>query len=153
MTNIIITLLLIISFSDHSNDLGYKKNEDPTSQITKASDVAKKEKKLILLIAGGDWCRWCHVLNQYLSNNKSIYDNINETFVVAKIYVGEANMNEEFFSRLPKATGYPHFWVVSSGLKVLDSQNTGVLEKGREGYDNEKFNAFVSHWKKYNKEH
>ena len=146
MKNIIVTLLFLVSFNVIANDLGYKKNANPNNQVTDAAATAKKEGKLILLIAGGEWCRWCHVLDKYLSKNESINKKLKETFVVTKIYLGEENMNVKFFSKLPQANGYPYFWIMSPDQEVVGTQDTGSLEKGRYGYDNNKFKKFIGDW-------
>jgi hypothetical protein len=72
---------------------------------------------------------------------------LHEVFVVQKVYVGDENMNKEFFGRLPKAAGAPHFWVLSSTGEILASQNTLPLEDGAKSYDPAKFTAFVEQWR------
>jgi hypothetical protein len=56
-------------------------------------------------------------------------------------------MNADFFARLPKAAGAPHFWVLSSTGEVLASQDTLPLEDGEKSYDPGKFSAFIEQWR------
>lgn len=146
MMRYLMLLVLIVPFAVAAGGLGYDIDVDPFEQTSKAAERAAKEGKLVLLVAGGDWCRWCHVLNRYLGQNKKIYNKLKKTFVITKIYIGEDNMNEEFFAQLPEATGYPHFWVLSSDMKVLGEQDTGALEQGDDGYSSERFQQFINSW-------
>lgn len=61
--------------------------------------------------------------------------------------VGEDNKNEAFFATLPKAAGYPHFWILSGRGEVLRSQRTVVLADGRKSYDRAAFARFIDEWR------
>jgi hypothetical protein len=100
-----------------------------------------------LVIAGGDWCIWCHWLDAYLVANVDVNDALKETFIVMKIYFGERGRNEQFFATLPRAIGYPHFWVLDAEGKLLVSQNTVAFEDGGESYNKGNFMAFIEKWK------
>lgn len=130
-----------------SGDLGYDPQVDPFEQYHAAIATAKADDKLVLVIAGGDWCRWCHVLNRFVSRNADVQQGMDDTFVVVKVYVGDENYNEDFFSQLPEARGAPHFWIISPDRNVLSSQSTGAFEKGGNGYDKREFLEFIDHWK------
>jgi Thioredoxin-like len=126
--------------------LGYDPQADPYEQYQAAIAEARAHHKLVLVIAGGDWCRWCHVLNRFVTRNSDVATALKDTFVVVKVYVGDENFNEFFFSQLPPARGAPHFWVISPERKVLASQSTGAFEHGRNGYDKQEFLQFVGRW-------
>lgn len=127
--------------------LGYDPKADPFDQYHNAIVQAGAEHKLVLLVAGGDWCRWCHALNRFVTRNADVEAGLHETFVVVKVYVGDENYNEFFFSQLPEARGAPYFWVISPDRRVLSSQSTAEFELGRNGYDKRGFMAFIAHWK------
>ena len=129
-------------------DLGYDPKADPFEQYQQAIATAEASNKLVLIIAGGDWCRWCHVLNRFVEKNADVERSLSDTFVVMKVYVGPGNYNEMFFSQLPQAYGAPHFWIVSPEREVLASQSTAKLEKGKSTYDKASFLAFIDHWRK-----
>lgn len=141
-------LLLCCSVFAQAADLGYDRDADPFEQYRQAIEEATDQEKLVLIVAGGDWCRWCHVLNRFISNNEDIEAKLNETFVVMKVYVGPGNFNELFFSQLPEAYGAPHFWIVSPEREVLASQSTAKLERGKNTYDKASFLAFIDQWKR-----
>jgi Thioredoxin-like len=141
-----LTLLLLASIST-AGDLGYDVEADPFDQYQQAIEQAGATNKLVLIVAGGDWCRWCHVLNRFIASNEDVETRMNDTFVVMKVYVGPGNFNELFFSQLPEAYGAPHFWIVSPQREVLASQSTAKLERGKSSYDKESFLAFIEQWK------
>jgi hypothetical protein len=130
--------------------LGYDPGADPFAQYHAAIEQAKAEHKLVLVIAGGDWCHWCHALNRFVTTNSDVDTALHDTFVVMKVYVGDENYNEFFFSQLPEARGAPHFWIISPDRNVLASQSTGSFERGKRGYDKQEFLQFVNDWKSRN---
>jgi thioredoxin-related protein len=129
------------------NDIGYDPRANAFEQLDAAVATAAAEDKLVLLVSGGDWCSWCHYLAAFLEREHALDAALHEVFVVQKVYVGDENMNKEFFGRLPKAAGAPHFWVLSSTGEVLASQNTLPLEDGAKSYDPAKVTAFVEQWR------
>jgi hypothetical protein len=128
-------------------DIGYDARADAFEQLASAVATAKAEDKLVLLISGGDWCSWCHYLAAFLAREPALDAALHDVFVVQKIYVGDDNMNREFFARLPEAAGAPHFWVLSSAGELLASQNTLPLEDGDKSYDTAKFQSFIDEWR------
>ena len=116
-------------------DIGYDSRANAFEQLDSAVAAAAAEDKLVLLISGGDWCIWCHYLAAFLEREAAIDAALHDVFVVQKVYVGDENMNKDFFARLPKAAGAPHFWVLSSGGELLASQDTLPLEDGDKSYD------------------
>ncbi len=140
--------LILASVSGYAqNNLGYDPQADPFQQLQDAQATAADDGKLILVIAGGEWCIWCHWLDAYLAANVDISEALKETFVVLKIFFGGMGYNEEFFATMPRATGYPHFWVLNSEGTLLVSQNTVPLEDGDKSYDKRNFMAFIDEWR------
>jgi thioredoxin-related protein len=129
-----------------TKDIGYDAKADASAVRSAAVTQAAAEDKLVLLISGGDWCIWCHYLAAFLERETELDTALHDVFVVAKVYVGEENMNKEFFATLPKAAGAPHFWILSAKGEVLASQDTLPLEDGAKSYDPAKFRAFIDRW-------
>jgi hypothetical protein len=130
-----------------NKDIGYDPRADAFAELDSAVAAAKAEDKLVLLISGGDWCIWCHYLAEFLERQTALDEALHAVFVVQKVYVGEDNMNKEFFARLPKAAGAPHFWVLSSSGELLASQDTLPFEDGNKSYDAGKLMGFVEQWR------
>lgn len=139
---------LFFAANSFAADLGYDPKADPFEQYHDAIAQAEKENKLVLVIAGGDWCRWCYALDRFVTRNGDVKAGLKDAFVVMKVYVGDENFNEFFFSQLPAAKGAPHFWIVAPDRNVLASQSTAPFEKGKSGYDKQEFLQFIDHWKK-----
>jgi len=130
-------------------DIGYDPRADAFEQRASAVAKAAAEDKLLLLISGGDWCIWCHYLAEFLEREQTLDAALHDVFVVQKVYVGDQNMNKEFFATLPKAAGAPHFWVLSGKGELLASQDTLPLEDGNKSYDPAKFLAFIDRWRSH----
>ena len=122
---------------------GYNPKANPDADLTRALVDAKTSNKKVLIIAGGDWCVWCHYLESFVKKNKDVDDALHGAFVTVKVYMGDENKNTAFFSKLPKAAGYPHFWVIESDGKLKKSMNTGLLEDGKKSYDKAGFLKFI----------
>jgi thioredoxin-related protein len=129
-------------------DIGYDPKANPFDALSSAEARAHAEDKLVLLVSGGDWCIWCHYLYEFLDQNDDVDGALHDVFVVAKVYVGDENRNEEFFAKLPKADGAPHFWVLSNTGELLKSQPTVVLEDGKKSYNKAAFMKFIDEWRR-----
>jgi hypothetical protein len=127
--------------------LGYDPDADPFQLLREAEAEAAREDKLVLVIAGGDWCIWCHYLDRFLKANPDIDYALKQTFAVVKVYFEEEGDNQDFFAAMPEAVGYPHFWVRSADGDVLASENTLPLENGDKSYDGDAVTAFIERWR------
>src|SRR5262245_52133798 len=136
-----------VATAQPKKDIGYDPRANAFEQLDAAVAKAAADDKLLLLISGGDWCKWCHYLAAFLERETPLDAALHEVFVVQKVYVGAENMNKEFFARLPAAAGAPHFWVLSQKGELLASQDTLPLEDGDKSYDPTKFAAFVERWR------
>ena len=139
-------LISIASTGVAQSDIGYDPDADPSALLHAAEGQAAADGKFVLVVAGGDWCIWCHYLHAFLDDNADIDRALEDTFVVVKAYYGDNADNSAFFAKLPKAAGYPHFWVLDSDGEVLVSQNTLPLEDGDKSYDREHFLDFIDRW-------
>ena len=122
---------------------GYDPLANPNIALERALIDAKANNKKVLVIAGGDWCRWCLILNSFLTQNPDVKAELDGSFVTIKVYFGQDNSNAQFFSKLPQAKGYPHFWVISKDGRPTHSVNTGSLENGKDSYDKNEFLHFI----------
>lgn len=123
----------------------YDPARDPFADLETAVAQAQSENKHSLLIVGGDWCSWCHILEAYIDNHPNVYTALAQNFVVLKINFSEENLNEAFLGQYPEAGGYPHFYVLDATGEFLHSQDTVKLEAG-DSYNEEKFIDFLLAW-------
>lgn len=142
-----VALLAPAALCRAAGELGYDPSADPFAQVMAARAEAAAADKLVLVVAGGDWCVWCHYLDAFLHGHSAIEAAFDSTFVVVKAYIGDEADNAEFFATLPEAAGYPHFWVLDTDGRVLASQNTLPLEDGDKSYDPARFLAFIDRWR------
>ena len=123
----------------------YDPKRDAARDIDDAVAEAKRTNRRILLEVGGEWCSWCHILDEYFDAHPDLTALRDKNFVTVKINFSEENPNKEVLSRYGPINGYPHIFVLDSDGKFLHSQGTGVLESGR-SYDLEKMNNFLAEW-------
>ena len=124
----------------------YDPARDPFADGRAAIELAKKTQRRILIEVGGNWCKWCHVLDKFIKNDAEIEQALYQTFVVLKVNVSDENSNEKFLAAFPKNLGYPHMYVADMDGKVLHSQDTAAFLVNLK-YSKVKFLAFLKRWK------
>lgn len=122
---------------------GYDEQRDPAQDQASATAKAQREGKKVLLLVGGEWCSWCQEMNHFLDREPTLASQFNQAFVVVKVNVSKQNKNESFLKGYPEYLGVPHFYVLDAKGKLLESVNTGLLEKGK-SYDEAKFGKFIA---------
>ena len=125
--------------------LQYDPKRDAAADIDAAVAEAKRSKRHVLVEVGGEWCGWCHRLEDYLKEKKKLNALLERNFVVVKVNYSPENENEEVLSRYPEVAGYPHFFVLDDQGKLLHSQDTAKLEKGK-SYHARRFKRFLTRW-------
>lgn len=120
---------------------------DADKEIHLAIAEAGSSHKKILLDVGGNWCKWCKMLDAFFESTPDVSRLLHDKYVVVKVNFSKENENKAVLSRYPKVAGYPHFFVLNSDGTLLCSKNTGELEKGQ-GYDAVKMKAFLTQWAK-----
>jgi len=119
----------------------------PSEDLKTAVKTATAENKRILLDVGGEWCIWCHRIDEFIETNEDVKSALTSAFVILKVNYSKENKNEEFLGKFPAIEGYPHFFVLENDGSLIVSQNTGDLEDGK-SYSKEKFLKFVAKYKK-----
>ena len=104
---------------------------DPAKDVTAAAVAAKAQGKRVLVDVGGEWCAWCHIMDDFIAANADVRAAIEANYVVVKVNWSRENKNEAFLSAYPKINGYPHLFVLDGDRKLVHSQETDVLEQGR----------------------
>lgn len=122
---------------------------DPARNAGQDIDAAVRESartgKRIMLEVGGEWCIWCHIMDDFFEKNPELLSLREKNFIMLKINYSEENKNEEVLSRYPAITGYPHIFVLDEAGKLLHSQDTAKLEEGK-SYNLDRFMAFLKEW-------
>lgn len=124
----------------------YDPARDASADLAAAVQRASAEHKNILMIVGGDWCVWCHYLEDYLQAQDDVRAAFAQSFVILKVHYSREHPNAAFLANYPPRTGYPDFFVLDASGALLAQQNTGELEEGR-SYNRERMLAFAQRWR------
>jgi thioredoxin-related protein len=124
---------------------GYDPKRDPSKDLEVAVEQAQKQHKRILLVVGGEWCGWCHTLDNYVKNNPDVQSAWAASYITIKVNWSPENRNETFLSRYPPIRGYPHIFVLEKDGRFLHSQDTVLLEIGST-YAKEAMMDFLHRW-------
>ena len=131
----------------------YNENEDGYAEISKLILKAQKERKNIMIQAGGNWCIWCLRFDNFVNNTPELKQLVEENFIYYHLNFSPKNKNERAFAKYgtDQKIGYPYFIILNKDGKKLHIQESGILEEG-EGYSVKKVKAFFEKWTP-NKEH
>lgn len=123
----------------------YDPKRNAAQDIDDAIKEAPRAHKRILLEVGGDWCSWCHILDNFFEAHPDLVQLRDRNFVTVKINFSQENENKKVLSRYGSIESYPHLLVLDEEGKLLLSKETGALESGR-SYNLEKLTAFLKEW-------
>ena len=144
-------LTLFTCMSILSQDSSYKPvtkfdpGRDANQDLAMTIKEAERTDKRIILDVGGEWCIWCHRIDEFIESDKEIKSFLDKNYIVLKVNYSKENKNEDFLSRYPKVEGYPHFFVLNKNGSLIHSQNTGELELDK-SYSKEKMMTFLKKW-------
>ena len=125
----------------HKYDALRNASEDLRAAVAEARRTGKR----VLIKVGGEWCIWCHIMDDFFEKHPDLLSLGEKNFVILKINYSEENPNTEVLSRYPAISGYPHIFVLDNDGKLLRSQDTGELEEGK-SYNLAKFQEFLKRW-------
>ena len=128
----------------------YDPSVDGWKQLQAAGKTAAVENKRVLVIVGGNWCKWCRALDGLMSEDSALRAELGRYQVVHLNYSKE-NKNPEAMAHLgnPEKLGFPSLLVLSSKLHVLRTQSSEVFETGdpaKPGHDPAELLAFLRRW-------
>jgi thioredoxin-related protein len=142
LPTLLLTLILAVPYVPVTN---YDPARDADKDIRDAVAEAQRTGKRIILEVGGEWCKWCHIMDAYFDAHPELTKLRDTNYITVKINFSDENENKDILSRYPKIAGYPHIFVLEKDGKLLHSQNTAELEKG-ESYELPKFTEFLARW-------
>jgi thiol:disulfide interchange protein len=118
---------------------------DAAADIKAAIAEARKSQRRVILDVGGEWCSWCHILDRYFVDHPDLKETRDRLYVWIKVNWSPDNKNEAVLSQYPAIKGYPHLFVLDQEGKLLQSQDTGLLEEGP-SYNYDKMQQFLLRW-------
>ncbi|MEE4310374.1 MAG: thioredoxin family protein [candidate division KSB1 bacterium] len=123
----------------------YDPLRDPGSDLQVAVELAQQAEKRVLMVVGGDWCKWCHFLRDFWNLHSDINGYLHDHYVLLKVNFSPDNKNEVFLSKYPEIRSYPHINILDANGALLHSQDTAVLESGQ-SYDPVIMKDFLRKW-------
>lgn len=123
----------------------YDPARDPAKDLQVVVKLAQSGHKRILLDVGGEWCVWCHKLDDFFATHSDAAQLLNQKFVLLKVNYNPENQNGAFLSHYGNVNSFPFLIVLDSDGTLLHLENTGVLESGNH-HDYDKVMAFLKQW-------
>jgi thiol-disulfide isomerase/thioredoxin len=118
---------------------------DGKKQLTDALVTARTENKRVLVMFGGNWCKWCKALDATMAANETITKLLETSYLFIHI---DSDSNLALNTELgdPFKNGFPVLVVFNDDGTVKKIQETGSLEKDDKsvGHDPEKVRAFLA---------
>jgi thiol:disulfide interchange protein len=115
----------------------YEPSSDPDKDLAEAVAEAKRSHRNILIEVGGEWCSWCHIMDDFFRVHAELLALREKNYVLMKVNMSRENENKAFLSR------YPHILVLDAEGKLIFSQETSALEDGR-SYHAKRFTKFLN---------
>jgi thiol:disulfide interchange protein len=131
-----------VSSSTYTAPDKYDPRRDPEKDLAAAEAEAKTSNRNIIVIVGGDWCSWCHIMDDFFHEHQDVTSLREKNYVLMKLNMSRENENKAFLSRYPRIHGYPHIFILDADGKLVQSQPTNVLEDGRT-YNVKRFKKFL----------
>jgi thiol:disulfide interchange protein len=122
----------------------YDPTLDGKKQLSDALVTAKAAHKRVLVMFGGNWCKWCKALDATMQTHEATKKIIEDGYVLVHI---DSDSNLALNTELgdPFKNGFPVLVVFNDDGSVKKIQETGSLEiEGAVGHDPEKVRAFLA---------
>lgn len=125
----------------------YDEKIDPLVQIDDAVKTAAKEGKFVICQVGGNWCRWCLMFADFITNDSEISSLVKDNYVYIHVNYPRRNASKKLVRKLGNAGrfGFPALVVMDGSGKIIHIQDSSYLESGN-AYDREKVVRFLRLW-------
>jgi len=127
----------------------YNPSANAEEDILNALKEAKKQKKFVLLQAGGNWCKWCIEFARFAKADAQVDSAINANFIWYHLNWSKENKNSEIFAQygFPQRFGFPVFIILNEKGERIHTQSSEYLEDGKTSYDKFKVLWYLDMWK------
>jgi thiol:disulfide interchange protein len=109
-----------VSTSSYSAPVKYDPERDPEKDLASAGAEAKNSNRYIFVIVGGEWCSWCHIMDDFFHEHPDLAALRDKNYVLMKLNMSRENENRAFLSRYPKIHGYPPYIHSGCGGKARE---------------------------------
>jgi thiol:disulfide interchange protein len=131
-----------VSTSTYAPPEKYEPGRDPGKDLASAATEAKNSNRHVFVVVGGEWCMWCHIMDEFFRDHPVLQSLREKNYVLMKLNMSRENENRAFLSRYPKIHGYPHIFILDTDGKLIQSQATNELEDGK-SYNAKRFKKFL----------
>ena len=97
----------------------YDASRDAAADIERGRAAAAAQRKQVLLVVGGDWCKDCRELDKVFAQNADLAALRDRRFVLVKVFIGTENRNEAVLARYPKIDWVPTLIELDDAGKVV----------------------------------
>ncbi|TWR30396.1 thioredoxin family protein [Mucilaginibacter pallidiroseus] len=125
----------------------YNPEANAKADIAAAVKTASAQHKNVLLQIGGNWCSWCYLFNDLVTQNAELNKHMNDNYVVLHVNYSKENTNDAVLAGLgyPQRFGFPVFVILDGKGNRLHTQNSSYLEEGK-GHSKAKVMEFFQNW-------
>jgi thioredoxin-related protein len=140
-----------VTLSAQTPSKPYNENQDIRADLKKATALAKKDNKHVMIQFGGNWCPWCIRFHNMAYGAQPIDSLIKAdyVYVLANVPQDKKKRDYKLFEEFgyPNRFGYPVFVILNGDGKLLHIQDSGILEHCQvKGYDTTKVVTFLKMW-------
>ena len=150
MKRILAFLTVIISIHAFANDTTklYNPIANVAKDVVEAVKKAKHENKQVLIQVGGNWCIWCYRFNDFVESDKELKEIVEKNYIVYHLNYSKENQNLDYLKKLgfPQRFGFSVFVILNKDGQVIHTQDSSLLEDGKESYNKDKVKAFLQNW-------
>src|SRR5436190_14012091 len=116
MKKIILALFLLPMFSFAQTETFnlYHADADAKAEVNACVKKAAAENKHVLLMIGGNWCKWCRTFDKFQHANYSVDSALNANYVFQHVNFSKENKNTALMTELefPQRFGFPVFVIL-----------------------------------------
>jgi thioredoxin-related protein len=131
----------------------YNETQDLRADLKKATQVAQKENKHVLVQFGGNWCPWCLRFHALVNGTPQLDSLMKENYVYLLLNVPKEKDKRDYdlFREFdyPNRFGYPVFVILDKSgkrLNTVDSDSFEHPDPAVKGYDTAKVARFLTMW-------
>lgn len=142
-----LNLGVLFSQEQKAKSTVYNPNADAALELSNAIKKARAENKHIMVMVGGNWCKWCLRYNELCKTDKQIDSMLSASYIFIHINYSKENKNLEVLKKLefPQRFGFPVLVILDNEGRRIHTQDSGFLESG-ESYDKSKIMTFLKTW-------
>ena len=100
----------------------YDQKADAERQLAQALARAKANEQRVLVILGGDWCKWCLTLDSLIASDPALKQLTSERFVLLKLDADAASDLDESWGK-PSELSVPVVVLLNADGKLVHVQN------------------------------